>query len=60
MAKKCLRVLLAFEFYGIDDADSPDADEITAGLTEATKQLRKEYGANVAWVDDAFIVDGDE
>jgi len=59
MAKKCLRVLLTFEFSGIDDANSDAANEILESLHEDLEVVRRMQEADAVWIDDAVIVSGE-
>ena len=53
-----LRITIALEFDGIDDADSDAADEIIGRLTNACMNMEQRYEAAAVWVNDAVIVSG--
>lgn len=55
MANKALRVVMVFEFDGIDDANGPEADEIVDRLTNATINMEQRYEASAVWVEDAVV-----
>ena len=52
-----LRVVVVFEFEGIDDPDSAMSDVITESITQDCEEMRGSYGATACWVDDVYVVD---
>jgi len=52
-----LRVVVVFEFQGIDDPDSAMSDVITENITQDCEGMRGSYGATACWVDDVYAVD---
>ena len=61
MSKK-LQVLVVFEFDGIDDPDSVEAEIAVDELTHEVKCLTATEwdGAVTAWVQDAMVVEEDK
>jgi hypothetical protein len=62
--KKKLQVLVVFEFDGIDDPDSVEAEMAIDGLAQVLDHdnsigytVLDETGASVAWVQDATVVE---
>ena len=58
--KKSLRVLVVFEFEGIEDPDSNEADAIVESLTYKCDRFRAEAGAHSAWVEEVYGADKEE
>ena len=58
--KKSLRVLVVFEFEGIEDPDSNEADFIVESLTYKCDRFRAEAGAHCAWVEEVYGADKEE
>jgi len=54
---KKLQVLVVFEFGGIDDPNSEEADKIVQLLTASSSQMAEDYTATYVWIDDAVVVD---
>jgi hypothetical protein len=50
-----LRVVVVFEFEGIDDPDSAMSDVITNVITKDCEEMRGNYGATECWVDDVYV-----
>ena len=66
MSKK-LQVLVVFEFDGIDDPDSVEAEMAVDGLAQMLDHDNRigyavidESGASAAWVQDAMVVGEEE
>lgn len=57
---KKLQVLVVFEFDGIDDSDSPDAEMAIEGVTRRTAWWNGETEATSVWVQDAMVVEDEE
>lgn len=57
--RKALQVVVVFKFNGIEGIESDEADKIIQEMTEGTDDWRIDTGADVVWVDEAFIVDRD-
>lgn len=55
MIKKALQVLVVFEFDGIEDPNSPEADSVVEFLTGDCERLSDEYGADCVWVEEASV-----
>lgn len=61
--KKVFRVVVVYEFDGVDDPNSPDADMLVDEVTYVTKKSLSaadginHYGRSV-WVEDAYVVKG--
>ena len=55
MIKKALQVLVVFEFDGIEDPNSPEADSVVEFLTGDCERLTDEYGADCVWVEEASV-----
>jgi hypothetical protein len=53
---KMLRVLVAFDFEGIEDPDSDVAGRLIHDIQRDCETLRIAYGAESTWVDEAFVV----
>ena len=53
-----LRVVVVFEFEGIDDPDSAMSDVITEIITQDCEGMRGDYGATACWVDDVYVQEG--
>lgn len=53
-----LRVVVVFEFQGIDDPDSAMSDVITESITQDCEEMRGSYGATACWVDDVYVQEG--
>ena len=58
--KKALRVLVVFEFEGIEDPDSNEADAIVESLVHKCDRFRAEAGAHSAWVEEMYGADKEE
>lgn len=58
--KKALRVLVVFEFEGIEDPDSNEADFIVELLTYKCDRFRAEAGAHSAWVEEVYGADKED
>jgi hypothetical protein len=61
--KKVFRVVVVYEFEGIDDPNSPEADEIVDEVTEVTSQTlfgewESSFTTAGVWVEDAYIREG--
>jgi hypothetical protein len=61
--KKVFRVVVVYEFEGIDDPNSPEADEIVDEVTEVTSQTlfgewESSFTTAGVWVEDAYTADG--
>lgn len=61
MSKK-LQVLVVFEFDGIDDPDSVEAEIAVDELTQWANldQTYEDTGASAVWVQDAMVVEEDK
>lgn len=53
---KLLRILVAFDFEGIEDPDSDVAGRLIDEIQKDCETLRIAYGADSTWVDEAFVV----
>ena len=53
---KMLRVLVAFDFEGIEDPDSDVAGRLINEIQNDCETMRIAYGADSTWVDEAFVV----
>jgi|LakMenEpi03Aug12_release.lakeMendotaPanAssembly.Ray.scaffolds.fasta_scaffold184799_6 hypothetical protein len=58
--KKSLRVLVVFEFEGIEDPDSNEADAIVESLVHKCDRFCAESGAHSAWVEEMYGADKEE
>jgi hypothetical protein len=59
--KKSLRVLVVFEFEGIEDPDSNEAAFIVESLTyKCGRWFCAEAGAHSAWVEEVYGADKEE
>lgn len=58
--KKSLRVLVVFEFEGIEDPDSNEADAIVESLVHKCDRFCAEAGAHSAWVEEMYGADKEE
>ena len=56
--KKSLRVIVSFEFSGIDDPNTDAVNEILESLHEDLEVVRRMQEADAVWIDDAVIVSG--
>ena len=56
---KALRVVVVFEFDGIVDADSPEADRIVE-MVSMDSEWCSAWGADSVWIENAFVVDKEE
>lgn len=59
MKAKKLQVTIVFEYDGIDNADSVEADGWIEGINEDLMAFGIACGANHVWVDDAKVVEVD-
>ena len=61
--KKVFRVVVVYEFDGIEDPNSPDADMVVDEVAEVTgNTLSVEWASSInsasVWVEDAYVVKG--
>ena len=56
--KKLLRVIVSFEFSGIDDPNTDAVNEILESLHEDLEVVRRMQEADAVWINDAVIVSG--
>lgn len=54
---KALRVVVVFEYMGVDDVDGEEADQIVNLLSQSSSQMAEDYTATYVWIDDAVVVD---
>jgi hypothetical protein len=57
---KALKVVVIFEFNGIDRRNSVAADKIVDKITVAREEWRVEHGADSTWIDEVFVDDVEE
>ena len=58
--KKSLRVLVVFEFEGIEDPDSNEANFIVESLTYECDRFCAKAGAHSAWVEEVYGADKED
>lgn len=61
--KKVFRVVVVYEFDGIEDPNSPDADMVVDEVAEVTgNTLSVEWASSInsasVWVEDAYVAKG--
>lgn len=49
-----MKVVVVFEFAGIDDADSPEADLVIESMGAECEAMRLEAGATLVWIEEVF------
>jgi hypothetical protein len=49
-----MKVVVVFEFAGIDDADSPEADLIIEEIGQDCEGMRLDTGATRVWIEEVF------
>jgi hypothetical protein len=49
-----MKVVVVFEFAGIDDADSPEADLIIEEIGQDCEGMRLDTGATRVWIEEIF------
>ena len=54
---KALLVYVTFEYTGVSELDSDEADKIVQLLTQSSSQLAKDYTADYVWIEDAIVID---
>ena len=57
---KALKVVVIFEFNGIDRRNSAVAERIVDKITTAKEEWRCEHGADSTWIDEVFVDEVDE
>lgn len=57
---KALKVVVIFEFNGIDRRNSAVAERIVDKITVAREEWRVEHGADSTWIDEVFVDDVEE
>lgn len=58
--KKALRVLVVFEFNGIEDPGSDEANAIVESLTDECNRFCAEAGADCVWVEEVYGADKED
>jgi hypothetical protein len=53
-----LRVVVVFEFEGIDDPNGEKADAITKSITQDCETMQVAFDASGCWVDDVYVQEG--
>jgi hypothetical protein len=49
-----MKVLIVFEFEGIEDPNSPEADAKVQAITESCETMQVAFDANGCWVQEVF------
>jgi hypothetical protein len=54
-----LRVVVVFEFEGVDDPNGEKADAITNSITQDCETMQVAFDASGCWVDDVYVGEED-
>ena len=55
-----MKVLVVFEFDGIENPDSPEADAKVQAITESCETMQVAFDANACWVQEVFGADSED